>query len=964
MLSISPAAGSTEYYGADNYYFDDGRASTQWFGKGAAALGLSGEVERDDYDAMYKGHLPNGIKLSRMKDGEWKHYPGWDLTFAAPKSVSVMAEIVGDRRLIDAHDKAVQEALAWVEAEHAVTRIRQDNEIQRVHTGNIATAIYRHDISRAKDPHLHSHAIVMNATIDADGKWRSLDGRYLWQDLAAKDAGLRYQQALARHVAELGYEVIPRANGTFEINGVPLNVIDGFSKRTRDMEAYLAARGLDRDSATTEQRNLAMQRTRQDKGPAVEPEKQRARWREEVAEMGHRLDELGRSSEQAQDRAARPGHLDDLQREASASARKAVGDAAKSLVERDAIFSDRALREQASVFSLGKASAQDIDAAVKEAARAGELIFREAKQYVSPTQEFEPTTGWTTPAAKRTEIQMMAIEKSGRDAMAPAFEAEAARGRIEAAMKASEKAGYGWNDAQKRAAEGLLLSPNRVTAIQGYAGTAKTTTVLASYVGAMRGRGHDVTVMAPTNVAADVLGEAVGQEGKTVQRHLIEQQRSKSPPSSGRGRQVWVVDEASLLSAHHMRDLLRSAERAEARVVMVGDVMQLGSVESGRAFSQLQDAGMRTYILDKIVRQQNPDLRQAVEAGLRADAQGMLHHLQHGGGTVTTMGREKAGDSLEEQWRTRINGVADHYMSLTPGDRAKALVIDPSREGRDELNVEIRRRKRDQHELSGPALVADILVSKDLTNVQKRLALSYQEGDVVRFAKDYGPKANPAIQKDAYLVVTGTSPATSEVTLKNNNGQAIIWKPEQWTKVEAYTQTRREMRAGDTITFTRTDPAINAKNGQTAEVKAVDPEAKMALLQKPGEQPMTINLRDQRHWDHGYARTAYLAQGGTADRALIHLESWRANVVQMRSAYVAVSRGKLEAHVYTDDANKLQRGLETRNGAKSAAMDLSAFQASRATVTAAQRVPTPAMTQASKPPPQPMITSAVPAMGR
>lgn len=444
MLSISPAAKSKEYYGADNYYFNDGRANTEWFGKGAAALGLRGDVERDDYEAMYKGHLPNGTKLGRMKDGEWKHHPGWDLTFAAPKSVSVMAEVAGDRRLIDAHDKAVKAALSWIETEYAVTRIRRNNKIHHVHTGNVTAAIYRHDISRAEDPHLHSHAIVMNATFDTDGKWRSLDSRYLWQDLAAKEAGLRYQQELARHVAELGYEVVPRANGTFEIQGVPQNVIDGFSKRTRDMEAYLAALGLDRDSATTEQRNLAMQRTRQEKGPKVEPEKQRARWREEVAEMGHGPDALGRRADQAGDRAAQPGHLDDIRRTASEAARTAVDDAAKSLGERDAIFSDRDLREQANTFSLGAASAQDIDVAIKAAANAGELIFREAKQYVSPTQEFEPTTGWTTPAAKRTEMQMFAIEGSGRHAMRPAFEADTARDTIEVSVEASKQAGHDW----------------------------------------------------------------------------------------------------------------------------------------------------------------------------------------------------------------------------------------------------------------------------------------------------------------------------------------------------------------------------------------------------------------------------------------------------------------------------------------------------------------------------------------
>lgn len=962
MLSISPSAGSTEYYGADNYYFDDGRASSQWFGKGAAILGLSGEVGRDDYDAMRRGHLPNGTKLGRVKDGEWKHLPGWDLTFSAPKSVSVMAEVVGDRRLISSHDKAVQEALSWVEAEYTVTRIRRRNKVDHVRTGNIAAAIYRHDISRAQDPHLHSHAIVMNATVDADGKWRSLDSRYLWQDLAAKDAGLRYQQALARYVTELGYEVIIRNNGTFEIKDVPRNVIEGFSKRTRDLEAYLTAQGLDRANATTEQRNFAMQRTRRDKGPEVEPEKQRSRWREEVVGMGHRLDELECSLERAEGRAAQPDHEEAIKRRASAVAVKAIDDAAKSLAERDAIFSDRELRQQASIFALGVASAQDIDEALKEAAKAGELIFREAKQYVSPTQEFEPTTGWTTPAAKRIENQLLRIEQNGRNVMAPVYQTLAASERVKAAMEASKQASYGWNDAQRTAAEGLLLSTDRVTAIQGYAGTAKTTTVLASYVGAMKGRGHKVTVMAPTNVAAEVLGQAVGQESKTIQRHLIEEQHGSCRPSPGKGGPVWVVDEASLLSAHHMRDLLHLAERADARIVMVGDVMQLGSVEAGRAFSQLQDNGMKTFVLDKIVRQQNPKLREAVEAALHADAQGMLHHLQHGGGTVITIGG--ANKCLGQQWQARINRIADDYMAIPNSERGEALVIDPSREGRDELNAQIRRRKRDQGELSGPAVVAWILVSRDLTRVQKQLALTYEKGDLIRFARDYGPKANPTIQKDEYLAVVDTSPETGDVTLKNSKGQDVNWRPAKWTKVEAYTQTKREIRAGDTITFTRTDLTIGVKNGQTAEVVAVDRKTKMALLKQTGKSPTVINLSVQKHWDHGYARTAYLAQSKTADRALIHLESWRANVVQMRSAYAAVSRGKLEAHVYTDNSYKLQRSLETRSGAKAAAMDLSAIQAGRATVTAAQRSPTPTIAQSPKPPPQPAITPSVQGMGR
>ena len=577
MLSIAPAAKSTKYYGADNYYFNDGRANTRWFGKGAEALGLKGEIEKAEYEALYKGHLPGGIKLGRMKDGEWKHYPGWDLTFAAPKSVSIMAEVFGDRRLIDAHDRAVDKALSWIEANYAVTRIRRDNKIHHVPTGNLAAAVYRHDISRAGQPHLHSHAVVMNATQDQEGKWRSVDGRSLWQEAATKGAGLIYQQELARDTVELGHGVIPRSHGTFDIDSVPEKVTAHYSKRSRDIDAYLAAQGLDRANATIEQRNIAMQRTRPDKPPEIEPEQQRERWREEVAGLGYGRDEQHRSVERAEKRAAEPGYVDAILKKGAASARQAVDDAAKSLIEGDAIFADQALQEKATVFSLGRASYDDLRHAVTEKAKAGELIFREAKVYEPSKQQFEPATGWTTPAAKRTETDMLAIEQRGRDSAHAAYDRAGAHDRIEAAVNASREAGHDWNDGQRKAALGLMTSPHKVTALQGYAGSAKTTTVLASYAGAMKGQGHEITAMAPTNTAANVLGLALGQEGRTVTSHLIKERQDGARRDAP---QVWLVDEASMLSARETRDLLRAAERADARMVMVGDVMQLASVDA------------------------------------------------------------------------------------------------------------------------------------------------------------------------------------------------------------------------------------------------------------------------------------------------------------------------------------------------------------------------------------------------
>src|SRR5262245_47102267 len=114
MLSIGlvrAAADAVRYYEKDDYYAPDptrqgdgatkegGDVQGRWGGSGAAALGLAGSVERTQLQAMLSGHLPNGIVLGRKKEDELEHTPGWDLTFSAPKSVSILVEIGGDERL-------------------------------------------------------------------------------------------------------------------------------------------------------------------------------------------------------------------------------------------------------------------------------------------------------------------------------------------------------------------------------------------------------------------------------------------------------------------------------------------------------------------------------------------------------------------------------------------------------------------------------------------------------------------------------------------------------------------------------------------------------------------------------------------------------------------------------------------------------------------------------------------------
>ena len=172
VSALSSAGQAASYYEADDYYAEGSMAPSEWFGEAAEKLGLSGEVDREKFAELLEGRIA-GQQLGTTRDGKVEHRPGWDITLSAPKSVSIMAEVAGDKRLIKAHGAAVKVALAHIEKHMAATRVRQGGEVRREATDNLAIATFRHATSRAQDPQLHTHSVIINATQDEDGNWRS-----------------------------------------------------------------------------------------------------------------------------------------------------------------------------------------------------------------------------------------------------------------------------------------------------------------------------------------------------------------------------------------------------------------------------------------------------------------------------------------------------------------------------------------------------------------------------------------------------------------------------------------------------------------------------------------------------------------------------------------------------------------------------------------------------------------------
>lgn len=902
VSALTSSAQASSYYEADDYYAEGGLSPSEWQGKGAEELGLSDDVDRDAFRELLDGKVA-GQQLGTVRDGQLEHRPGWDVTLSAPKSVSIMAEVAGDRRLIEAHGQAVKTALAHIETHMAATRVRHGGSVTRETTGKLVVASFQHGTSRAQDPQLHTHNVIMNATQGEDGTWRSFEPRAIYQ--LQKQIGAIYRQELALKVRELGYKIETARDSMFEIKGVSADVMAAFSTRSAEIEAALVERGTTREEASAAEKQMAALDTRQakvaaDHGALV------ADWRATADGAGFDAKARLALVREAEARAATGIHLPN-----PSIADRAVAHAADKLGERQSVFSVAALHEEAGRVGLGKAGYAEIGDAIERATKEGELV-----DHTFVDRRGAAFAGFTTRQNIAAEKTLLRIETHGRGALAPIASPLAAAKAVAGAAAQADRSGFGWNHDQKTATEQLLTSRNRITAVQGYAGTAKTTTVLATFAREAEARGVSVVALAPTASAAKTLGEALGTRGDTVARHLL------APEGSASGQPVaWIVDEASLLSAGDTARLFGLAEQHDARVILVGDVKQLGSVEAGAAFAQLQGAGMETASLGEIVRQSNTATKDAVLASIEGDAKKALAALDRGGGQIVEHA-DRAG---------RFAAIAEHYAGLDKASRARTLVIEPSREGRDALTADIRSALVRSGSLSGPAVAVESLVNKGFTRAEARDPLSYETGDVVRFTRDYADKG--VARGEAYRV-EGIDPAKAAIALKSEDGREVDWRLRQWGagKVQVFAPQYMDLRTGDSIRFTRNDSEAGRINGARGKVTAIDEQARTATVLGARGQTQTLDLdaaRD-RHIAHAYVDTAFAAQGRTADHVIIHADSRAANLINQKSFYVGISRAKESATIVTDNRTKLVSAINERAGVVQTAIAQAAMPAAGA----------------------------------
>lgn len=682
MLSIGKlGAEQAGYYerqvanGRDDYYSGKGEAPGSWTGRGAAILGLEGLVETAQFNALIAGIDPSDPALERSlrdKPGTPK-VVGFDLTFSAPKSISVEFATQDPEtaaQLIAAHESAVAAALGYVEDE--AIRVRRGHAGADVQSGDgVIAAAYRHRMSRSLDPQLHTHVVCANIARGPDGRWTALDARAIYQH--ARTAGFLYQAHLRAEVCErLGWQWGPVANGAAELTHVAPGVLSEFSRRRHeitsaaelviaDHEARHGELSADaRDAMLTDllsgprAQHLALS-TRQKKHFDDEHT-----WRDEVS---------ARASEHGYDRAARAAAVADGQARLAAGT-TAPADPGELQALADALAGASGLTDTSNAFDERDAL-RAFAAAAAQGARVDTVRAR-ATGFAGRGDVLQTAEGRMTTTDLVSSERRLISAAIGRVGEGTALVDDATLLR---ALTASDRPLTGEQGAAVRA---VATSGNGVDVIEALAGTGKTFTA-----GTLRqvyeDAGYHVVGIAPTGRAVRELAEEAGIAAWTIDRSLLsaEQYGDAFAP-----RTVIVLDEAGMAPTRRTERLLELAAAANAKVIAIGDPGQLASVQAG---GWLRAVGERVgaHALTQVMRQRDPAERAALarlHAGDPAAYLGWAENRQQ-----ITVHTDAAGHG---------GALADWQAAVAEHGPAQAVLIARRQEVRAALNDAARAVRR------------------------------------------------------------------------------------------------------------------------------------------------------------------------------------------------------------------------------------------------------------------------------
>jgi conjugative relaxase-like TrwC/TraI family protein len=863
-------ANIARYYTVGDYYTKSSDEQSQWGGALAVDLGLSGNVDPAIFKALLAGQIGDQQLGRHRADGRIEHHPGWDFAVNAPKSVSIMALVSGDERILAAHESAVGAALDYLE-EHAGLRRREKGDILHETTGRLIYARFTEHASRELDPHLHTHVVVMNMTNkDPANTMASLETRAMFAEQMV--AGQVYRNDLAHHLREIGYEIEadPRS-GLFEIRHVPKDLIETFSQRAEQINAHAREHGF--QGQAERQRSFYATRPRKE---TVTREGLDERWAGRSAAHAEILQGISSAAQQRGEHSLIPDR---------AIAARAMLFGIRQSESREAVNNLGRMLRIGLASTVGEVRLADVrPLAAEHETRRKLLTTRHA------TGDQTHTRGRTTRATARMEQALAMHLALGLGDARPIATSE----RL---ISALEEAGL--RPAQEQALAMIATSADRVNGVHGVAGAGKSTLVKVLVQAA--GHGATAIALAPTSSAAAELGAKAGIESRTVASLLA---------GGGRGitaAHLLVVDEAGQLGNRQALRILEISRATGARVLFLGDNKQTGAIEQGKAFWLLQRLGLPTAQLTEAVRQETRSMKDAVGKARAGDYAGSLAALD----------RVTSGDDPE----VLAKGLVAAWTRLAPQSRQKTNILVLDNATRLIVNNQIREVLKREGAIAAQDSRLSVLTPSGMSDEEKRNARFYSGGQVVIFARDVTDLGIASRTEYRVAGLGRDANGRQIVRLIDENGRIIRWDPRlaAASRVNVFDRDDRNLSEGDRIQWRLVNRELDIKNAERGTVERLD--GSLATIRwDRGERVQQLDLSRHKTWDHGYAETVYSAQSKTYDRVYV-LAPVGSGLVNGQNYYTAITRARYGVRLWTEDAKRLAEKLGRNSGEKTSSLE-------------------------------------------
>ena len=553
------------------------------------------------------------------------------------------------------------------------------------------------------------------------------------------------------------------------------------------------------------------------------------------------------------------------------------------LAERASVLRESDIRAIALSHAPGRHELGEIDAAVTGLLADGHLVEARVRGGRS----------FVTGDALRSEREIVAGMRDGIGAAEALTEEARVSERLDRTTL---------TEGQREAVRTILLSRDRIVAVQGAAGAGKTT-MLSEALGLIGER--KAILLAPSAEAARVLADETGARVRTLQWFLKRYGDIGNAEKMARARRehegsVLVLDESSMTSTAQMHLLMRISQRLRvARLVLVGDRGQLRAVGAGEPFRALQDAGIPKAEMDEILRQRDPGLKRAV----KALQQGRAADAVRGLGEVREVPHKELGAEAARLW-----------LALDEEQRAATAILAPTHFIRADIHRVLRERLAREGVLHGRELEIERYVNRHLTAAQRADVRNHEPGDIVIFHSRVPPLR--VDEGDACRIVRAED---EFVFLDHPSGRTVRIRPgDSWVRYRfgIYETARIRIRAGDRVRWTRNDKRHGLLNGAEAVVLGID--SRRVRFDLGGGKPLSLARDDPqlRHIDHAWSTTIQAAQGMTRDAAIGVLDTGHGRLTGQAGLYVEASRARDRFVLVTDNLESLEEALEENDGAR------------------------------------------------